>query len=291
LAGKTVENVGLIDGVQGRFRQVSYKPVTPFPHLSEYESAGSKYLLPNLDAWFQIARIAVLDAELLIEYEVVPSRIFVDMDSQAVVTTEAVRERMIADLGRDPGGWERHSAVQAAANILQADGPIEYQDPTQPHYPPRGLQHVVGRHLGYQGIIESVQGEFRVVPMAPGAPLAAGETFGWRYYLRNLPTWFEHNQIEPFEANVSIGGRIVPARLFADLITERLLDTDAVRELLQGSLGCDPGGWEMHSSMGERSYFDIEHFIATTPLRDQLDEPEDLDPEQWTPVKLWTDAA
>ena len=89
-----------------------------------------------------------------------------------------------------------------------------------------------------------------------------------------------------------VGGQVVPARIFADLLTEELLDPHEVRKLMCSELGCDPGGWELHSSLAEKSYFDAERFIATTPLRDVLDcSADQIDPDGWVELKGWAGAA
>ena len=85
--------------------------------------------------------------------------------------------------------------------------------------------------------------------------------------------WFDLNDVGVYEADFVIKGRPVPVRLFADRHSEKVLKTSEVRERIVGELGCDPGGWALHSSLGERSHCDAEAFTAAHPETAKAWEP------------------
>jgi hypothetical protein len=278
---------GQIEGFQGLFRRVSDGAERGI-WADEFQKAGSKYVLPNLASWFRVTGIEIYETDVTEPHKA--ERVFVDQVSQTVMSVADVKARLAASLGRDPGGWEKHSASFEADGGKPGQGPFEYRGPSVPHDPPRGLLELVTPYSPL-GAVQGIPKWFTEVFVSEHGQLAKGEKLDWRFMLRNLQAFFDLNQIRAYEAEFMIGGRLTPLRLFADGLSEQVITAENVREAMFDQLGCDPGGWAEHSSLRVSSTFDVEAFIGSTPKKDELDRlyvgDDDFDPTEGTVVMGW----
>ncbi|GMA76683.1 hypothetical protein GCM10025880_31000 [Methylorubrum aminovorans] len=287
LNGAKLLQRGQIEGFQGVFRRVSDGSEMGI-RAGEFQRSGSKHVLPNLACWFRITGIEIYETEVASRDEAV--RMFVDQLSQTVIDVSEVKARMVASLGRDPGGWETHSALSEADSGELGGGPFEYRDLNEPHDPPRGLLGLVLPHSPL-GAVQGVPRWFKEVFVSERGRLAKGEKLDWRFMLRHLQAFFDLRQIRIYEAEFIISGQLCPLRLFANGLSEKTVSVEYIKQEMLDQLGCDPGGWAEHSSLGKRSTFDVEEFIFTTSMKDELDrlyvDEDDFDPTEGTDIIGW----
>ncbi|MGU3479805.1 hypothetical protein [Methylobacterium sp. D48H] len=260
LNGAKVLKTGQIEGFQGTFRRVS-DGREPGIWADEFKRVGSKYVLPTLESWFRVTGIEIYETDPTISGSAV--RVFVEWSSQTVMSTADVKSRMVASLGRDPGGWVDHSEVRKVDASGPPPGHFEYRDLDELPDLPRGLLDLIGAHSPL-GVISGVPGWFREVPSMPFEPPSRYEQLDWRHLLRNLQLFFDINHIRVFEAEISIANLTKPFRFFVDGLTEKIIPVETVRERMFDDLGCDPGGWAEHSRHNAATDFDVERFISTT---------------------------
>ncbi|TXN07503.1 hypothetical protein FV222_02240 [Methylobacterium sp. WL103] len=285
LVGQKLLETGLIRGFEGDFRRVTDGRVCEI-WAGDYPRVGSKYVLPTIGAWFRAAGIEIFDTDLH-SVETPQRRLFVEKISGKIISLSDVQARMGTSLGQIPKGWENHSDDLGANGGANKAVKLEYRDPSEPSDFPRGLLELVGSETPL-GHIEGVPVWFKEITLGDPQPLIRGERADWRYVLRNLQVFFDLNTIRIFDAGVNIGGRTIYMRFFADMYSEKLVDQSIVRNIMISEIGCDPGGWADHSSVTVMSDFDVEHFIATTPLAADLDgSAESLVDGEWEPVLAW----
>ena len=287
ITGAKVLQKGQIEGFQGLFRRVSDGSENGF-WAGEFRRGGSRHVLPNLASWFRITGIEIYETDVASPDKTL--RMFVDQRSQTVIDVSEVKARMVTTLGRDPGGWESHSALSKADSGDLGGGPFEYHDPSEPHDPPRGLLELISPYSPL-GAVRGVPRWFTEVFVSERGHLAKDEKLDWRFMLRNLQAFFDLNHVRIYEAEFIIGSKLKPLRIFADGLTEQVVSVEHIRQEMRDQLGCDPGGWAEHSSFGMSSTFDVEEFIETTPQRDELDrlyvDEDDFDPTEGTVVIGW----
>lgn len=182
LTGAKVLKTGQIEGFQGTFRRVS-DGREPGIWADEFKRVGSKYVLPTLESWFRVTGIEIYETDPTTPGSAV--RVFVEWSSQTVMSTADVKSRMVASLGRDPGGWVDHSKVRKVDASGPPPGPFEYRDLDELPDLPRGLLDIVGAHSPL-GAVSGVPGWFREVPSMPFEPPSSYEQLDWRHLLRNL---------------------------------------------------------------------------------------------------------
>lgn len=186
LTGAKVLKTGQIEGFQGTFRRVS-DGREPGIWADEFKRVGSKYVLPTLESWFRVTGIEIYETDPTTPGSAV--RVFVEWSSQTVMSTADVKSRMVASLGRDPGGWVDHSKVRKVDASGPPPGPFEYRDLDELPDLPRGLLDIVGAHSPL-GAVSGVPGWFREVPSMPFEPPSSYEQLDWRHLLRNLQLFF-----------------------------------------------------------------------------------------------------
>ncbi|CAO4145423.1 hypothetical protein LPLAFNJD_LOCUS1937 [Methylorubrum aminovorans] len=287
LTGAKLLQKGQIEGFQGLFRRVSDGSERGI-WTGEFQRSGSRHVLPNLASWFRVTGIEIYEMEVASPDKAV--RMFVDQASQTVIDVSEVKVRMLASLGRDPGGWASHSSLSKADGCKLGSGPFEYRDLNEPHDPPRGLLELVAPHSPL-GTVTGVPRWFKEVFVSEHGDLAKSEKLDWRFMLRNLQAFFDLNHIRIYEAEFIIGMQLKPLRIFADGLTEKTIPVEHIRQEMFDQLGCDPGGWAEHSSFGGSSTFDVEAFISTTSMKDELDrlyvDGDDFDPTEGTDIMGW----
>lgn len=286
LHGSKLLQTGHIEGFHGVFRRVTDGRECGI-WGDEYPQDGARYILPDLPSWFQVAGIEIYDT-VASSTDATLIRVFIDKSNQTVIDKVEVARRMKASLNCSIAGWENHACDLLTCYSKSSQGALEYRDPNEPYDPPRGLLELLGQQSKRQGI-QGMVGNFVEVIDEDWEPLQRGTKLDWRYMLRNMKAFFDLNHLRVYEVDLIVFGNRQPTRLFVDALTEKLVSVDEVRATMLDRLGCDPGGWERHSSFGDVCDFDFEGFIATTPKAGALDELHACEAKEFElqPVTAW----
>lgn len=100
--------LGYVRGAPELFREVQVSRRDP---PADGGDIDWRFMLKNLQIYFDMAGIAIYDAELTINGQSNCMRFFVQDVTEEVISVEYLREKMIFELGCDPGGWSEHSKL------------------------------------------------------------------------------------------------------------------------------------------------------------------------------------
>ena len=92
-------------------------PVVPIQQPLKGNKIDWRYMLRNLQCFFDINHIGVYEADLRINRELRRMRLFADSHTEKVLEVAYVRSVMLAQLGCDPGGWAEHSSKNEVSNF------------------------------------------------------------------------------------------------------------------------------------------------------------------------------